>query len=51
MCLGPLYLVGLVLVCLFVLSDGSGLAAHSDGEPVPAEKRRIFHFFSREVKY
>ena len=51
MCLGPLYLVGLVLVCLFVLSDGSGLGAHSDAGPVPAEKRRIFQFFSREVKY
>ena len=44
-CLGPLYLVGLVLVCLFILSDGSGVGAHSDVEPVPAEKRRIFQFF------
>ena len=50
MCLGPLYLVVLVLVCLFVLSDGSGLDAHSDAGPVPAEKRCIFQFFSeREV--
>ena len=47
--MGLLYLVGLVFVCLFILSDGSGLGAHSDVEPVPAEKRRIFQFFSIEV--